>query len=74
MDKIRVVLADNHPTFLAGLKQFVDEEDELVYLATANDGESAVRAACKLIPDVIVLDVCLNCQETFKRFRSVYIH
>ena len=57
MDKIRVVLADNHPTFLAGLKQFVDEEDDLVCLATAHDGESAVRMACKFIPDVIILDV-----------------
>jgi len=57
MEKIRVILVDNHPTFLAGLKQFIDEEDDLVCVATAEDGESAVRTICKLIPDVVVLDV-----------------
>lgn len=57
MEKIRVLIADNHPIFLEGLARLFQEEEDLECVATAQDGEEAIRLAQELLPDVAVIDV-----------------
>lgn len=57
MEKIRVLIADNHPVFLEGLARLFQEEEDLECVATAQDGEEAIRLAQELLPDVAVIDV-----------------
>lgn len=57
MEKIRVLIADNHPVFLEGLARLFQEEEDLESVATAQDGEEAIRLAQELLPDVAVIDV-----------------
>jgi DNA-binding NarL/FixJ family response regulator len=57
MNRPRVLLADDHPLFLAGLRSLVESECDVV--GTATDGRELVQAAFRLKPEVIVLDISL---------------
>ena len=59
MEKIRVLVADDHPTFREGLCHFLEGEDDLQVIAKAGDGEEAVRLARELCPDVAILDIAM---------------
>src|SRR5215469_9486395 len=57
MKRARVLLADDHPLFLAGLRPLLEAEYDVVGLV--NDGRSLVEAASRLKPEAIVLDISL---------------
>ena len=57
MKKISVIIADDHPVFREGLLRVFESVKSLRCIATAQDGEEAVRLAQELHPDVAILDV-----------------
>jgi DNA-binding NarL/FixJ family response regulator len=57
MKRPRVLLADDHPLFLAGLRSLLETECEVV--GVVSDGRSLVEAAMRLQPEVIVMDIGL---------------
>ena len=57
MKRPRLLLADDHPLFLAGLQTLLEAESEIV--GAVNDGKALVEAASRLKPEVIVLDIGL---------------
>jgi DNA-binding NarL/FixJ family response regulator len=57
MKRPRILLADDHPLFLAALRSLLDAESEVV--GAVSDGRSLVEAASRLKPEVIVLDIGL---------------
>ncbi len=40
-EKIRVLIADDHITFLAGLTSIIDMEQDMIVVAQATDGRQA---------------------------------
>ena len=59
MQKIRVLLADDHPAFLEGLKRYLGDQDSLEVVGEARDGEEAVLMARDLKPDVAIMDISM---------------
>ncbi len=59
MDKIKVMVVDDHPAFRDGLSRLLQEENDLEVVATPGDGKEAVELAPKLKPDVIVMDISM---------------
>lgn len=61
MDKektpIRILLADDHAVVRAGIRQFLEEADDMQVIAEADDGEEAKELITEHQPDVAVLDV-----------------
>lgn len=57
MEKISVIIADDHPVFREGLLRVFENVKSLSCIATAKDGEEAVRLVKELRPDVAILDV-----------------
>lgn len=53
---MRVLLADDHPLFLDGLKNLLTLKG-IEVVGTARDGEEAVEKACALNPEVVLMDV-----------------
>lgn len=54
---IRLILADDHPVFVGGLRAVMDAEADLIVTTVATTGRDAVRAAIEHQPDVAVLDI-----------------
>ncbi|HQU90893.1 MAG TPA: response regulator transcription factor [Pyrinomonadaceae bacterium] len=57
MPKIRIIIADDHPVFLAGLKTVVDAESDIQIVGQASDGNQALQMLEELRPDMAVLDI-----------------
>jgi DNA-binding NarL/FixJ family response regulator len=59
MPNLRVLLADDHPIVREGLKALLQTEPGLSLIGDAADGETAVREALRLKPDVVVMDISM---------------
>ncbi len=71
MDRIRVLLADDHEAMLDRVTDLVADECDVI--GTAIDGRQALEAAMELKPDVLVLDISMpvmNGFETAYRLRQ----
>ena len=54
---IRVMLADDHAVVRAGIRQFLEQADDIEVVAEADDGEAAKALIEQHHPDVAVLDI-----------------
>ncbi len=57
MEKIRVLLADDHAIFRKGLREIIDKQSDMIVVGEAKDGVEAVSKAEELAPDVILMDI-----------------
>ena len=56
---IRLVVADDHPVYLSGLRAVLDAEPDMAVVAVACTGVGACEAAIEHVPDVAVLDASM---------------
>lgn len=57
MDRIRVVLADDHPLLTMGLELAIEGWDEFEVVGSASNGLDAVELCLQLVPDLVVMDM-----------------
>jgi DNA-binding NarL/FixJ family response regulator len=55
--RIRVLVADDHPVFRRGMRAILGAEPDTELIGEATDGEEAVARALELRPDVILMDL-----------------
>ena len=56
---MRVLIADDHPIFRAGLKEVLAKDPEIKWIGEADDGHKALALARKAKWDVILLDITM---------------
>lgn len=71
MNKIRVVLADDHDIVRNGIKQLLDKETDIEVVGEAADGEEAVQKVEELSPDVLVMDVGMPKMNGIEAIRAL---
>jgi len=59
MDKIRVLISDDHAIVRMGLASLLGTSKSIVVIGEAFDGEDTVRKALKLKPDVVIMDLVM---------------
>ena len=59
MNKIRILLADDHSIMRVGLSSLLSREKDMVVVGEAENGEEAVSLSQELKPDVVVMDLMM---------------
>jgi DNA-binding NarL/FixJ family response regulator len=74
-EKIRIMLADDHPLFIEGLSMMLRREPDFELCGIANNGREVLDMLPTTKPDLILLDINMpkmNGLETIKYIRQSY--
>lgn len=71
---IRVLVADDHPLFRAGLRAILAGEPDMSLMGEAACGEEAQRLAESLTPDVLLLDLSMPGPPARETVRFIQTH
>jgi DNA-binding NarL/FixJ family response regulator len=59
MNRIRVLIADDHVLVREGLRLMLEAQGDIVVVGEAGDGVEALELARKLMPNVVLLDIAM---------------
>lgn len=59
IEKIKVLIVDDHQVVRQGLRTFLDLNEDIQVLGEAVDGQQAVEMAAQLVPDVVLMDLVM---------------
>lgn len=71
MNKIGILIVDDHPIVRQGIMSFLASEDELEIKGEAGDGEEAIELAEKLIPDVVIMDIVMPGMDGIEALQQI---
>ena len=60
MDKTKIFIVEDHPIFRMGLKELINQENDLEVCGEAEDVAEAKKAINSLSPDILLLDLSLK--------------
>ena len=71
MNKIKLLLADDHAVLRAGLKALLNSQPDMEVIAEAADGEEAVRKSAEFTPDIVIMDISMPILTGSKATREI---
>lgn len=74
VEKIRVILADDHTILRDGIRALLADEADIQLIGEAEDGRAAVRMACELKPDIVIMDIAMPLLNGLEATRQIKRH
>lgn len=71
MDKIKALIVDDHAIVRMGMVALVNAQPNMEVVGEAKNGELGVKAALKLNPDVIVMDILMPVKDGVEATREI---
>ena len=71
MQKIRVVLADDHTVVRQGLRALLVSEEDIDIVGEAENGRQAIQLVKELLPDVAVIDIAMPVLNGLEATRQI---
>lgn len=71
MERIRVMLAEDHSMVRQGLKQLIELENDIKVVAEASNGEEAVSYYAYEQPDVVLMDINMPKQNGLQALEAI---
>ena len=74
MGKLRILLAEDHLTVREGIKLLINSQSDMEVAGEVGNGSAAIKAAQKLLPDIIVMDISMpetNGLKATKKIRQI---
>jgi len=71
MEKIRLILVDDHNLFRQSIGQSLKREERFSVVAEANSGESAIRHAAEHKPDIMIMDISMPNMNGMEATRQI---
>lgn len=71
MDRIRVLIADDHGIVRAGIRSLLEAHEDIEVVGEAADGWEAVEQAMRLKPDVVLMDIAMPGLRGFEATREI---
>jgi len=54
---IKILLADDHKIMREGLRALIEKQGDIAVIGEADDGQTTVRLAQELLPDIVIMDI-----------------
>jgi two-component system, NarL family, response regulator NreC len=71
MDKIRILLVDDHAILRKGIRALLEAEPDMAVIDEAEDGRTAVSLACQLKPDIVLMDIAMPLLNGLEATRQI---
>ena len=71
MDKTRVLIVDDHAIVRMGMVSLVNAQPNMEVVGEAKNGELGVKAALRLKPDVVVMDILMPVMDGVEATRRI---
>src|SRR6267378_6618770 len=71
IDKITVILADDHTVVRQGLRALLSAEGDMEIVGEAENGRQAIQLAKKFLPDVAVIDIAMPVLNGLEATRQI---
>jgi two-component system response regulator NreC len=71
MDKIRILLADDHTILREGIRSLLEDESDMVVIGEAEDGHTAVKLVKQLDPDIVLMDIAMPLLNGIEATRQI---
>ena len=71
MNKIRVLLADDHTILRDGIRALLDDQADIEVIGEAQDGQATVKMTAQLLPDVVVMDIAMPLLNGLEATRQI---
>jgi DNA-binding NarL/FixJ family response regulator len=69
---IRILVADDHPVVLSGLQAILNTQTDFEVIATAKNGEDAIKAADAHQPNIILIDLQMPVLDGLSAIRQIH--
>lgn len=71
MDRISVLIVDDHPVVRQGLRDFLQLQEDLDVVGEAADGVEALEKVGELLPDVVLIDLVMPKMDGITTIREI---
>lgn len=71
MEKLQILLAEDHQTVREGIKLLVNAQPDMEVICEVGDGEAAIKEATRLKPDLLVMDISMPTMNGLKATKKL---